>query len=286
MANKQHILKPAAYAVINTAVFVVCAFTFYQIGKHRATTKDTSAVRHTECSAGSSELLDELEKSSNTTAPPTTSQTTVESTMAVNLESWENQWHYWDVPWASAYQQLLWTGDYQADFLKNAAYLHTNGYILDGNDAYRNMEDDIDIYAALIYLDDDDTPELALTSSYHTTIYTYSDDALQLVASIDTLSDMHYYSKKLWLGDHFYKCMGGNSYAEIYDFSGQGLKSGTEQIVRWDFPDSDAETYSLYPDAYEYQFGGDWHEIKNGACLVLSFSPDDVITQLYNDLMK
>lgn len=179
----------------------------------------------------------------------------------------------------------MWTGEYQADFLKNAAYLHTNGYMLDRNDAYRNMEDDINIYAALIYLDDDDTPELALTSSYHTMIYTYTDDALQLVASIDTLSDMHYYSKKLWLGDHFYKCMGGISYAEIYDLSEQGLKNGTEQIVHWDHPDSDAETYSLYPDVYEFQFGGDWRKIKNGACLVSSFSPDDVITDLYNGLV-
>lgn len=114
---------------------------------------------------------------------------------------------------------------------------------------------------------------------------TYSDDSLQLVASIDTLNDMHYYPKKLWLGDHFYKCMGGISYAEIYDFSEQGLKNGTEQIVHWDHPDSDAETYSLYPDVYEFQFGGDWHEIKNGACLVSSFSPDDVITELYSGLV-
>lgn len=35
MANKKRRLKPAAYAVINTAVFAVCAFTFYQVGKHQ-----------------------------------------------------------------------------------------------------------------------------------------------------------------------------------------------------------------------------------------------------------
>lgn len=48
--------------------------------------------------------------------------------------------------------------------------------------------------------------------------------------------------------------------------------------------DSDAGRYSLYPGELEYQFGGEWHEIKNGACLVSSFSPADVITDLYNAL--
>ena len=113
-----------------------------------------------------------------TVSSTTTQATTTESTTILDLESWENKWHYWDVPWANAYQKLLWAGEYQADFLKNAAYLHTSGYMLDRNDAYHNLEDDFNIYAALIYLNEDDIPELALTSTYHTMIYTYNDDAL------------------------------------------------------------------------------------------------------------
>lgn len=47
MANKKRRLKPAAFVVVNTAVFTVCAFTFYQIGKHQVSARDATAVQHT-----------------------------------------------------------------------------------------------------------------------------------------------------------------------------------------------------------------------------------------------
>ena len=277
MTVKHRRLKPAAYAVINAAVFAVCAVTFYQIGKHRIQKPETAAIQNEE----SSSVPERTSSAETSFSDQTITTVTTAATESVPLE---NQWHYWDYPWASAYQELLWSGEYQADFLKHAVYFHTNGHDLDDRDHYRNMDADIDIYAALIYLDEDDTPELALTSAYHTTVYTYTDDALQLVASINTLNNMLYYPKKSWLGDHFFRTMGGISYAEIYDFSEQGLKNGTEQKKHLEFWVDEAEKYELYPNQIEYSFGGQWREINTGACLVSSFSPNDVITKLHDAL--
>lgn len=105
MANKKRRLKPAAFAIINTVVFAVCTFTFYQIGKHQVNMKDTAAVVRTESSADSSEVsLDVPERLDITMSSTVPRATTTESTTTVDLASWENQWHYWDVPWANAYQ--------------------------------------------------------------------------------------------------------------------------------------------------------------------------------------
>lgn len=274
MAQKHRRLKPAAYAVINAAVFAVCAFTFYQIGLHRNQKSDTT--NH------SLESVTKITTSTQQSSPETSTITTT-STYKIPTE---NSWRYWEVPWANAYQKLLWSGEYLDTFLKNAVFLNTNGYSLDAEDGYRDLMKSIEIYAALIYLDEDDIPELALTSAYHTEIYTFANDTLELVASIDTLNDMCYYPKKMWLADHFYRTMGGISYVNVYDFSEQGLKSGTEQLVHFDYRASEAEEYALYPDenGYEFAFGGEWTEIKRQGILVSSFSPNDVITHLHDQL--
>lgn len=278
MATKHRRLRPAAYAVINAAVFAVCAVIFYQIGKHHAAKPEVDAEQSTESSFAQENSADTM------VSQPTEEQTAGTETSPADSDARENQWHYGDVPWASAYQQLLWSGEYQSEFQKNAIFYHENGRALDDHDYYRNMDADINIYASLIYLDEDDIPELALTSAYHTMIYTYADDKPALVMSLNTLNAMHYYPRKMWLGDHFFRTMGGISYVDIYDFSAQGLKSGTEQHVRFDYAEDGAEEYFLEPAGIEYSFGGEWRELREGGCLVSSFSPNDVISELYRAL--
>ena len=282
MAKRHKRLKPAAYCVINLAVFAVCAFTFFRVGQHHAVKPETA-------SAPDTESFSDADSITITSLTTTSSETTQTTTTALPPASLEHSWY--DEPWGWPYKDLLWSGEYLNAFQKDIIAYHSGS----GGDPYRLTHSEINIYAALIYLDDDDIPELALSSEIYTMIYTYADDQAQLVDAFETYNMMHYIPRKSLLADDFYKTMGGFYHTNVYDYSKNGLKNGAEIKLLFDdmngTTDSEfgmykAEDYDLIPSRLCFTYGESWKPLNENACLISAFMPDDAIGTLYAGIMK